>query len=55
MAAQEGIDREGSALTMPRGHWSDRGNCLLARGMAEHLAKTGWGLAEAGCPELPAP
>jgi len=39
--------REGAALLTPLGHWSRRGNELLARRIAEHLARDGsaWRLA----------
>jgi hypothetical protein len=31
---------EGAALTKPHGHWSGRGNCLIAGQIAKHLARS---------------
>ena len=41
----EAYAREGGALAMPLGHWSSRGNCLIAERIAEHLAATREGVS----------
>ena len=39
-AQSEYLRREGLSLTMPSGHWSPRGNCLIAAELARQLADT---------------
>jgi hypothetical protein len=37
---ERALNAHGPAIVAPRGHWSDEGNCLLAKQVAGHLAAT---------------
>lgn len=48
---ERALDTHGPAIVAPRGHWSDAGNCLLAKQLAGHLV----GAIASLRPALPTP
>ena len=51
---EDAYEREGRALAMELGHWSPRGNCVIADDLARHLARDNHRFSlRGGAPDCP--